>query len=117
MDTLQPDTQPETPIDSFQPTGAINNTNEVNMISLQGYFGNQSPTFEEKEAMAFIYQFYQDLGINEMATVLMSIRGIENKLGSIPLDMTRSQAVFQYLKLQKSISQMTEQAKGMERGW
>lgn len=115
MDTLLP--QADSPIDNSSPNSINNSNNEVNLISLKGYFGGQEQSLEDSEAIGFIYEFFSKIGTTEMGQILMAVRNIEARIGPATIDTTRAQAVYRYLKIQSDISFLTEQAKGMERGF
>lgn len=117
MDTLLPQTNVDTPIDSSTPNSINNSANAVNLISLKGYFGGQDQTQEDTEAISFIYKFFADLGTTEMGEILMAVRNIERKIGPATLETSRAQAVFRYLRLQQTYSQIGQELEGMTRGF
>ncbi len=88
---------------------------DMNFLSLQGFFGIENSTSEQQDSMSYIMQFFEEAGVRNMSEVLMSLKGIENRLGITPMGTNRLTSIKNYLKISNSIAEMQKQQQAMER--
>lgn len=112
--TIEPTKQPER-VEAQTSPMSLDGKYSASMAALGGFFGIHDGTSEEENQMRFIEGFFLDRGIKEMAGMLMNIREIENRLGTIPLHLSRLGAIYQYLKTQSAIDSLGAEKRSMER--
>jgi hypothetical protein len=89
--------------DGMTPEELAGKLAEVSKIQIQGFFGlNDLSPAESKmlSEMSTLFNGKQD------ADLLWEIRNIENRIGTPPLGMSRLQHVYNYLNIQKQITQL-----------
>lgn len=85
---------------------SISPQRDTNMLALKGYFGIEHPTASEEEKLTKVYELVTGGEIHEMARVLLFLRHTENKLGMVPLGMSRLDNLLNYLTVQGKIQEM-----------
>ena len=76
---------------------------EVSKIQIQSFFGLNEMTPAESKMLSEMSTL---LGDKQDADLLWEIRNIENRIGTAPLGMSRLQHVYNYLTIQKQITQL-----------
>lgn len=115
---LKPDVASvDKPVDNsdFSVNNIVNSSQDLNFISLQGFLGINNPTTEEKDGMNYIIEFFSQNGAKNMSDILLSIKGIENRLGITPIGQSRISALKNYLKISSTIAELKRQQEAMER--
>ena len=76
---------------------------EVSKIQIQSFFGLNEMTPAESKMLSEMSTL---LGDKQDADLLWEIRNIENRIGAPQLGMSRLQHVYNYLTIQKQITQL-----------
>lgn len=89
--------------DGINPEELAGKLAEVSKIQLQGFFGLSDMTPSESKMLSEMSTLLDN---KQDADLLWEIRNIENRIGTPPLGMSRLQHVFNYLNIQRQITQL-----------
>ena len=88
---------------------------EVNLISLRGYFGLDAKDSYHDKSLQFIYNSLSESGVRDMSEMLLYIKDMERRLGPTPLGENRLVHVKNYLKVLMQIGNLEKIKETYER--
>ncbi len=104
MDTIAPQIQ-ESNIDNTNHLGALT-SHDLEIIPLKQFFALPIPSTEESSQLKWIHEYFQDLNTRSTIDMFLSIRNIESKLGMARLGETRLTRIYEYLKINRQLSDL-----------
>lgn len=79
---------------------------EPDLSSFQSMLGIQEPNTQEKDQLKTIYEWvYSKTEVKSMPSLMMALRGFENRLSAPKLGETRLGKLYHYVKAQKTVEE------------
>ena len=88
---------------------------DMNFISLKGFFNIENPLPEEEDAMNYIYDRFNKLGVENMSDILWALKDIQQTIGITPIGESRLVQVKNYMRVLDQIGELEKVKQSMQR--
>ena len=101
------------PSHEIPPSGNL--ARDMNFVSLKGFFNLENPEPGEEDAMNYIYDRFNNLGMENMSEILFALKDIQQTIGITPIGESRLVQVKNYMRVLDQIGELEKVKQSMQR--